>query len=321
MRKIEGVLGDCVFETPVAIVDLETTGLTPGYDKIVEISVVRVEPGGSPELVLDSLINPQRPMAATEIHGITDADVANAPSFRELAGDVVLAMSGCVVAAYNVYFDIGFITRELADSGVRHVPPHMCLMYMRPMLGLGRRCRLEEACRLHGIENTGCHVAASDALASAELLRLYMESMRERGVHTFGDLGRLKKYKFADSFAFPPLPVPSEFSLGYGCRQRARSAGSSNLGAQAPSSPLAVYWDTLRAVLADLEITDDEVSYVMMERARLGLSIDDVRYLHARLFSAVLSQFLEDKFINEKEVAKLRAIHNGLSRLGWAPGN
>ena len=121
-------------DTPLAVIDFETTGLTPGVDRVVEVAVARLEPGCEPQLVLDTLVNPQRRVAATEIHGITDEDVSDAPSFAEVAGDLVEALAGCVVTAYNVYFDISFLSHELKSAGLNHVPPHMCLMYFRPRL-------------------------------------------------------------------------------------------------------------------------------------------------------------------------------------------
>ena len=84
-----GIANLPIDETPIAVVDLETTGLYPGCDRIVEISVVRLQPGRPAELVLDTLVNPRRRVRATEIHGITDADVEDAPEFDELVGDVM----------------------------------------------------------------------------------------------------------------------------------------------------------------------------------------------------------------------------------------
>lgn len=57
---MSGISSSKVNEVPIAIVDLETTGLHPSGDRIVEIAIVRVEPGGTPRLVLDTLINPGR---------------------------------------------------------------------------------------------------------------------------------------------------------------------------------------------------------------------------------------------------------------------
>jgi DNA polymerase-3 subunit epsilon len=73
-----GILTRNISESPIAVFDFETTGLTPGVDRVVEISVARIDPGEEPRLVLDTLVNPMRRMGATEIHGITDADVIDA---------------------------------------------------------------------------------------------------------------------------------------------------------------------------------------------------------------------------------------------------
>ena len=99
-----GIGSKCINDSPIAVVDFETTGLTPGVDRVVEVSVVRLNPGEVPQLVLDSLVNPMRPVAATEIHGITDADVASAPTFKEIAGDLIAALSD--------YFSPSFFSRK-----------------------------------------------------------------------------------------------------------------------------------------------------------------------------------------------------------------
>ena len=123
-----GINRHLIAQTPVAIIDFETTGLTVGSDRVVEVSIVRVDPDQKPRLLLDTLVNPNRPMGATEIHGITDADVQQAPKFSDIADEVLAVTAGCVVAAYNVYFDIQFLAFELGLSG--------------PLDSLGRLCRL-----------------------------------------------------------------------------------------------------------------------------------------------------------------------------------
>lgn len=220
-----GVRGRAIADTPIAVLDFETTGLSPGGDRVIEVSVVRRDPGERPRLVFDTLVNPGRRVAATQIHGITDADVAAAPAFGEIAGDLVEALRGCVVSAYNVYFDIRFLSYELGRAGVRHLPPHFCLMYLRPMLGMGERCRLDAACAVHGIalEARSYHTAAADTIASAELLELCLGRIADRGVATFGDLAGLRNsYKFLRSFVQDPLPGPDIFNLAPGGRRCSR---------------------------------------------------------------------------------------------------
>lgn len=320
MVNYSGISNIKISETPIAIIDFETTGLTPGVDRVVEISVVRIDPGGKPRLALDTLVSPMRRMSATEIHGITDADVVNAPRFSDLAGDLIRVLHGCVVASYNVYFDIKFLNFELQNVGILHEPPHFCLMYMRPMLGLGDRCKLEEACRLEGLDLRSSHVAAHDALASGELYSRYQKIALDKGVRTFGDLARLKKYKFNDSFANSPFPHPTTFNLLPTGNLLSRVARVKT-GQTAPTEhPVAAYFDALKAVVADLDITDQELSYVIQERQRLGLTLGQVRSIHAKAFASVITQFANDWYVDNMEVLKLQRLHQCLSKLGWAPG-
>src|SRR5262245_42757764 len=165
---------------PVAVLDFETTGLFAGYDRVVEVSIVRCDLDEPPRLILDTLIHPDRPMEATFIHGLTDADVIDAPKFADIAGLFVESLAGCVVAAYNVGFDIQFGRDEVRRVGIKLLPPQLCLMYLRPLLGFGKHCKLAEACRAHCVPYRPRHTAASDAWAAAGLWLRYRQAMIDR---------------------------------------------------------------------------------------------------------------------------------------------
>ena len=314
-----GIHDRLISETPVAIIDFETTGLTAGFDRVVEVSGVRIDPGQQPRLAFDTLVNPRRPMAASEVHGITDADVEKAPTFAEIAGDVVAATAGCVVAAYNVYFDMQFLEFELGNVGVSQLPPHFCLMYLRPMLGLGSRCKLQEACISHGIERTASHIAAADAMASGELFLKYLTEIEAKGIRTYGELAKLRRYKFMESFRLAPLPTASSFGLTE-CKtvvSRARLAS----GSTSMRNPAASYWDLLKSVLFDLEITDQEMAAIRAEQEAGGLSVVEIRVLHARAFANAVSSFATNKRVDDSEQDRLRRrLYACLGKLGWAPG-
>jgi DNA polymerase-3 subunit epsilon len=203
-----------ILETPLTVIDFETTGLMAGVDRVVEVCVSRIDPGQPPRIVLDTLINPNRRMDATFIHGITDADVRHAPRFADIASDFVDAISGSVVTAYNVNFDIRFLRDEMSRCGVLEAPPHLCLMYLKPMLGLGIKCGLREACRELGIVHTGEHFAAIDVAASAEILLRYLEAIRQQEICTFHDLARKKRYKFLESLQQEPYSRSGERVTG-----------------------------------------------------------------------------------------------------------
>lgn len=210
-----GIWDRSIGDMPVAVLDFETTGMWAGPDRVVEVAIVRVDPGQTPRLVIDTLVHPDRPVGATYVHGITDADVADAPRFRDIAGHILDAIEGCAVAAYNVGFDIPFLRAELQRIGVRLLPPQLCLMYLRPLLGLGRVCKLGEACRRHGVRLERAHAASDDTLAAAQLWVKYRHAMAERHLRTFRDLANLRSYKFVQSFGYDlPTPVNGEFPRG-----------------------------------------------------------------------------------------------------------
>jgi DNA polymerase-3 subunit epsilon len=322
-RKV-GVMDRTIKDTPVAVIDFETTGLNTGVDRVVEVSVVRIEPGQKPELVLDTLVNPERRMAATDIHGITEEDVAGAPRFEEIAGNLVRGLYDCVIAAYNVYFDIGFLEYELDKAGLRYLPPYFCLMYMRPMIGLGNRCSLDDACRFHCIEYSKKHRASADALAGAYLWNLYLEAIKERKIRTYKELAYLRSYKFIQSFERDPIVPPVADTLKSTRRLKSRRIPVEVVEAVAPflsrEDAHYSYWEALKTVLSDLEVTKEEITYLATKKQELGLTPEEVRSLHARAFADLIFQFIEDKVLDDNESQKLHRLYQCLSKLGWAPG-
>ena len=93
---------------PIVFIDLETTGINVSSDRIVEISALKIHPNGK-EQWLNTRVNPEMPIPekATEIHGISDEDVAGSPTFKEIAKNVAVFLEGCDLAGYNaIKFDI-----------------------------------------------------------------------------------------------------------------------------------------------------------------------------------------------------------------------
>lgn len=105
---------------PLAFFDLETTGVTIGSDRIVEIAVMKLMPDGS-KLMKQYLINPGIPIpaAATKVHGITDEKVKNSPSFKSVAHELVNFLDNADLAGYNSNkFDVPFLVDEFMRAGV-----------------------------------------------------------------------------------------------------------------------------------------------------------------------------------------------------------
>jgi ATP-dependent DNA helicase RecQ len=175
--------------TPWAVVDLETTGKEPWLHRALEIGVVRLAPDGSTVQEYETLLDPGRPVEATEIHGISDPMVAGAPAFAEVAGDVAELLSGAVVVAHNVLFDIGFLRGEFQLAG-RTLPPvaALCTAQLTRLLHPEAECRLVDCCLQFGVEHAEPHSALADARAAAGLLRLHLAEASARGLDTLAEL-------------------------------------------------------------------------------------------------------------------------------------
>lgn len=105
---------------PVVFLDLETTGINVSADRIVEISLLKITPDGK-EQWMTSRVNPEMPIPpkVTAIHGISDSDVADSPTFGEIAKNVAAFMEGCDLAGYNaVKFDIPVLAEEFLRVNV-----------------------------------------------------------------------------------------------------------------------------------------------------------------------------------------------------------
>lgn len=111
---------DLFLKNPIAFFDLETTGVNPGVDRIVEISILKIDTNGQ-EDVLTMRINPEVPIPekASEIHGIYDENVKEAPTFKEVAKSLAQFIEGCDLAGYNCNrFDIPLLAEEFLRADV-----------------------------------------------------------------------------------------------------------------------------------------------------------------------------------------------------------
>ena len=157
-------------------VDLEATGVWPGHDRIVQIATASIFPDGSVS-TWSSLVNPEQPMppAALAIHGITDAMVASAPTFAQLAPTIEPLLSDCDLTGYNVErFDRRLLAAEFRRAGVENptVGAHVIDAYTIFVRQEPRS--LDAAVRFYGVEegqaDRQAHDASSDVEATVAVL-------------------------------------------------------------------------------------------------------------------------------------------------------
>ena len=105
---------------PIVFFDLETTGVDTAKDRIVEVSMIKIMPDGE-EIVRTRRINPQMhiPEQATAIHGITDEDVKDCPTFAQVAKSMAQFIEGCDFGGFNSNrFDLPMLVEEFLRAGV-----------------------------------------------------------------------------------------------------------------------------------------------------------------------------------------------------------
>lgn len=216
-------LGRPLGEVGFAVVDVETTGGGVEYGhRITEIAVVEVR-GGRIVDEYQTLVNPGRhiPPGVTALTGISDAMVASAPYFDEIAEEVRGRLEGRVFVAHNAAFDWAFVSGELLRT-TGEVPdlPRMCTVRMvRRFAPELRHRNLDVVSRHFGVENHARHRAYGDALATARVLLRLLDEAAGRGLEDVAALEgylvrRGRRAKRDPGQTSLPLPRPSESPRG-----------------------------------------------------------------------------------------------------------
>lgn len=169
-------------QRPIIFFDLETTGTNITHDRIVEISIIKVLPSGE-EQERTRRINPEMPIPAeaTAIHHITDADVANEPTFRQLAKSLAEIFADCDIAGFNSNrFDIPLLLEEFHRAGIvldlsttRFVDVQTIYHKMEPR-------NLSAAYKYYcGQDLEAAHSANADTRATLEVLKAQLDKYPE----------------------------------------------------------------------------------------------------------------------------------------------
>lgn len=169
-----------LLDAPLAIVDLETTGVHPAHDRVTEIAVIEVDDG---EVAGEwsTLVNPGTsiPPAIQALTGITNDMVADAPSFGALAAQLHERLAGRVLVAHNARFDYGFLKQEFERAGLQFRAQTLCTVKLsRRLYPEHARHNLDSVMQRHGIECKARHRALGDADAVWQFLRV---AAAERG--------------------------------------------------------------------------------------------------------------------------------------------
>ena len=170
-----------LLDAPLAIVDLETTGAHPAWNRVTEIAVVEVS-GGEVASEWSTLVNPGTsiPAAIQALTGISNAMVADAPAFEDLARDLHERLDGRIFVAHNARFDYGFLRQEFERAGLRFHARTLCTVKLsRRLFPQYARHSLDSLIERHGLvlgkSGNARHRALGDARAVWQFLRVAAE--------------------------------------------------------------------------------------------------------------------------------------------------
>lgn len=179
-------------KNPLVIFDLETTGISISQDRIIEYSFVKILPNLEKE-VRTQRINPKMaiPEESSLIHGIYDKDVADAPSFKEVAKSLAKWLEGCDLGGFNVIkFDVPMLVEEFLRVEVNFETKNRKLIDVQRFFHLMEKRNLSAAYKYYcDKELTNAHSAEADTLATLAVLEAQVE--RYTGEEVKDNLGKV----------------------------------------------------------------------------------------------------------------------------------
>jgi len=292
---------------PIAIIDVETTGLFPlRHDRVVEVAAIVIEGDGRVLREFVTLVNPARDIGPSSIHGLTAEDILHAPQFGEIAGLLVDTLQGTVaIAGHNVRFDQQFIESEFSriDS-----PIPQCFTICTMQLAGGGR--LSECCGDYGLPLSGeAHHALSDARATARLLSILLPDQPR----IIQKLNRLMPIQW------PTIRSPGKQPITRDESRRSQSEPPTFLQRllvrmHNSAEPIATdgvvmaYAALLDRVLEDRHVDDSEAGALVEMAAKWGLSGDQIMLAHREYLNQLAVAATADEVVTDAERRDLKLV-------------
>ncbi|MFG1996753.1 exonuclease domain-containing protein [Actinoplanes sp. NPDC048988] len=309
-----------------AVVDVETSGLSPEYDRIIEVAVVATDRYGNVVDEWTTLVNPEGPVGKVSLHRITAADVADAPRFADIVGELTRRLVGRVIVGHNVQFDLRFLHAEYARARLRF-PQVVSLCTYREsheyLPDLVRR-RLPDCCHAVGVPLTDAHAALEDARAAAGLLRVYLGAGTElAGRHRqLPERAELVGWPSVPSSSAqakvrpPAVPPPVPAPAGALAVLLEELPVADVLPDGAPASA-AGYVELLAEAIEDGVLTMEEVTALADHARFAGLARVEVEAAHRGFVLALARKAVADGRVSADE---RRELNNAAEMLGLPDG-
>lgn len=292
-----------------AIVDLETSGLEPSNSRIIEIAILLMNANGEIQEEYATLINPGNgQVGPTFLHHITEEAVATAPTFEEVAGDILSRLENRIVVAHHAAFEDKFLASEFRRVGIKmpSLPTIDTLLLSRQITNLPNY-KMETVLQHYGVEGIDAHTALGDVRAIAKILpRMLKES---------------PSLLFAVDHSELPAIQPSgrQKTRVTNLRKGEKGWVSSLLeklpesGSEASSEVESDYLNLLGQVLADGKIIGDEAKALGKLAGEAGLGSKQIKQLHTSFLNQIKAQAAADGNTDADELKKIEQIINQLN--------
>ncbi len=292
---------------PIAVIDVETTGLYPfRHDRVIEVAAVVVGADWHIEREFVSLVNPARDIGPSSIHGLTSEDILHAPQFGEIAARLLDVLSGTVaIAAHNVRFDRQFLESEFSRLG--HPLPDCFSICTMQLAGGGN---LTDCCNDYGLSLEGeAHHALADARAAARLLACLLSD----GPRMVQELRQLAPIHW------PTIPISGKQPVTRDESQRRQTEPPTFLQRllgrmdehdlpTAADGAVMEYWALLDRVLEDRHVDDSEADALTETAARWGLNGGQIGLAHRDYLDQLAIAAVADGITTDAERRDLKRI-------------
>jgi DNA polymerase-3 subunit epsilon len=297
-----------------AVIDVETTGLSPRTSRIVEIAVVLLDVDCEPIGEMATLVNPNAHISATEIHGICARDVRHAPTFTDIATLLIAGLRGRVPVAHNAAFEMRMLTAEFNRMDVAFegdVIPGLCTMSLAgSYLPHAPGRTLAACCAAASLDLKEAHTALGDARATAALLRHYRQCHEDIPPSWSDALHAAAQVRWPDTpeatarlLTRSQAAYEAAIEVPYLARLVAALPLATGVSALAQS-----YLAALDRALADRLVSADEAAQLAKLAHALSLGGAELLDLHRNYLRSVAAAAAADGVVTPAEMADLQEV-------------
>jgi DNA polymerase III epsilon subunit-like protein len=301
-------------EAPFALIDIATTGFSAANgDRIVEIAIARMDADGH---ILDeyaTIVNPGRDVGPVFVHGISNIEVRDAPTFADIAGEILDRLDGAVVVAHDAAFVERFLDVEFARMDeLLPLTPALCSLWLARQTMRSTDFRLAALARQAGVTVVDTQTALGGVRTLAALLPQMLAAHGEppRWLCGLRPMPELECDVPPKERPVEPVGRPDAWMAALLARPGRPSPATADLDAQR-------YIDAVRLALTEGRLMGGEASTLARLAASAGLGAAQIEAVHSRLLEHLRSAALGDAILTTGQIRRLRTAASSLGEPTW----